>query len=148
MGCDVDWAAVRAALSRAAPYVAMPNIKTLTNGWTTSVRMHELVPLTCLLGCAPSQRLLATRQFPDAGKDDTEHYLTCPRLWQLIEPRLSDEQWDPAREMGLKPVSGRKLRNVARVHFAYHFIKCADRNNGTIEERLCAARRLAYIAVP
>ena len=146
-GCVIDWAAVSVALGRAAPYVAMAVIKTLSNGWTTSVRMHELVPLPCVLGCAPSRRVLATRQFNDDGRDDAGHYLTCPRLWRMFVPNLADESWDPAFQMGLQPISGQRLRNVARVHFAYHQLKFSAQDSPS-EERITAAKRLAFIAVP
>ena len=48
----------------------MALIRTWSNGWFTSIRMHESMALPCIFGC-------------DA--DDTlDHYLKCDILWTLI----------------------------------------------------------------
>ena len=48
----------------------MALIRTWSNGWFTSVRMHEPIALPCIFGC-------------DAG-DTLHHYLKCDVLWTLI----------------------------------------------------------------
>ena len=52
-------------------HCAMYVIKTLSNGWLTTYRMHESPKLPCIFGCHDC-------------KDDLTHYLYCPTLWTLI----------------------------------------------------------------
>jgi len=46
-------------------------LRTWTNAWCTSSRLHEASALPCLFGCVG---------FPD----DIKHYLRCPILWRVI----------------------------------------------------------------
>ena len=48
----------------------MTLIRTWSNGWFTSIRMHESIALPCIFGC-------------DA-EDNLHHYLKCDILWTLI----------------------------------------------------------------
>ena len=48
----------------------MALIRTWSNGWFTSIRMHESIALPCIFGC-------------DA-EDNLDHYLKCDILWTLI----------------------------------------------------------------
>ena len=51
---------------------ALAWLKTVTNGWCTSTRMHEAIILRCIFGCKDK-------------KDDLTHYLECTVLWSLID---------------------------------------------------------------
>jgi len=46
-------------------------LRTWTNAWCTSSRLHEASALPCLFGCVG---------FPD----NLKHYLRCPILWRFI----------------------------------------------------------------
>ena len=46
-------------------------IKTVTNAWCTSHRMHETNKLNCIFGCRTSP-------------DRLDHYITCNLLWSLL----------------------------------------------------------------
>ena len=78
----------RVKLKRIQPHLRMSFIKTLTNGWHTSSRMHEATCLPCIFGC---QALPSSCMAPinnDAStkviRDETAHYLNCPILSGLI----------------------------------------------------------------
>ena len=66
----------------------MSFVKTLTNGWHTSSRMHEATCLPCVFGCnsLPSNTLaLSTSVEPASStQDETAHYLICPILVGII----------------------------------------------------------------
>ena len=72
-------------------------VKTITNAWHTSSRMHEAEILPCLFGCNCLSNL--TIAIPSTGSnsiiDETAHYLVCPILISIIsdachlEPRPS-----------------------------------------------------------
>ena len=51
--------------------VAMMFIKTLSNSWFTSNRMHEEVRLPCIMGC-------------EACEDRLVHYIHCAPLWDVV----------------------------------------------------------------
>ena len=67
---DVDRAFGFAKAS--AYHDAIAWLKTVTNGWCTSERMHEVVKLPCIFGC-------------NAALDNLKHYLECRILWSLID---------------------------------------------------------------
>jgi len=75
-------------LKRIQPHLKMLFVKTLTNGWHTSSRMHEAICLPCIFGCnalpsnclAPIQANLPSKLI----RDETAHYLACPILSGLI----------------------------------------------------------------
>ena len=46
-------------------------IKTVTNAWCTSHRVHETNKLNCIFGCRSSP-------------DRLDHYITCTSLWSLV----------------------------------------------------------------
>ena len=46
-------------------------LKTATNAWCTSHRMHETNKLTCIFGCS---------DLPDR----IDHYIICPLLWSIL----------------------------------------------------------------
>ena len=47
-------------------------VKTLTNSWATTYRYHEAQLLTCVFGCR-------------SRHDDLKHYISCSKVWPLIE---------------------------------------------------------------
>ena len=61
-------------------------VKTITNAWHTSSRMHEAEVLACLLGCSCLAN--SAMAIPSCGSiniiDETAHYLVCPILSGLI----------------------------------------------------------------
>ena len=63
------------------PHLRMSFIKTLTNGWHTSSRMHEATCLPCIFGCnaLPSNCLapIQSSRINITIKDETAHYLSC-----------------------------------------------------------------------
>ena len=63
-------------------------VKTLTNGWHTSSRMHEATCIPCIFGCnaLPSNCLAPIHaNLPNKViRDETAHYLACPILSGLI----------------------------------------------------------------
>ena len=58
-------------MHRISPSLAMSLIKSWSNSWCTTHRMHEDVCWPCIFGCPDSE-------------DDLHHYLKCTQLW----PRL------------------------------------------------------------
>ena len=74
-------------LSYLQPHLRMLFVKTITNAWHTSTRMHEDVILPCIFGCNHLPTL--TLAVPSAEDnvsicDDTAHYLCCPILISII----------------------------------------------------------------
>ena len=66
---DVDRAI---SCAKSSPtHAALAWLKTVTNGWCTSSRMHEPVKLQCIFGCRN-------------GMDRLDHYLQCHALWSRI----------------------------------------------------------------
>ena len=68
--------------------VAMMFIKTLSNSWFTSNRMHEPVRLPCIMGC-------------EACADRLVHYIHCAPLWDVVCTAMKrDNVW--ASLLGIK----------------------------------------------
>ena len=68
---NLDRQAYFGFLKRCSSHLAMCMVKTIVNAWTTTSRMHERVRWPCIFGCV-------------SGRDDTAHYLSCDRLWQIV----------------------------------------------------------------
>ncbi len=60
-----------AALNATDAAASMGWLKTISNGWCTSWRMHETIKLPCVFGCFNEN-------------DDVNHYLDCPFLVSTI----------------------------------------------------------------
>lgn len=75
-------------LKKIQPHLRMLFVKTLTNGWHTSSRMHEAICLPCIFGCKawPSTCLdpIHANLPSKIIRDETAHYLACPILSGLI----------------------------------------------------------------
>ena len=70
------------------PHLRMSFIKTVTNGWHTSSRMHEAICLPCIFGCnaLPDNCLASSNTTPlsNSIRDETAHYVSCPILAGLL----------------------------------------------------------------
>jgi hypothetical protein len=62
------------------PIIVLANLRTWTNGWTTSSRMHESMAQaeSCVVGC-------------DEKENKMSHYLMCPTLWRELIADLGIE---------------------------------------------------------
>ena len=81
---NISFEYFRAKLKRTQPHLSMLFVKTITNGWHTSSRMHEAICLPCIFGCnaLPNNCIApaATAGLSAAPKDETAHYLICPLM--------------------------------------------------------------------
>ena len=88
-------------------------MKTWTNGWITSRRMHEEATHNCLLGC---------RDCPDS----LPHYLQCSHLYALVKFMLHDTELansDPSVRFALSNPSEIQMKVVCCIFSAYHALK-------------------------
>ena len=141
---SIVWPDVRAKLKAAKPFVASCNLKTWTNGWTTSSRMTEPEKKMCLFGCTPSTRQMNNFIYNDAARDDTAHYLACPRLWSELGFPNCDALLSPIARCGLLPSSRKQLVFIAEAFVVYHTIKHGP-VTASLDERMTAARRIAHV---
>ena len=74
----INFRKVQGLLDKLPFPMAILTMKSWTNAWTTSSRMHEAELLPCLFDC------------PDA-LDTLDHYLACDRLWRLFHLLKSDQ---------------------------------------------------------
>ena len=85
-------------------------IKTWTNSWATSHRMHECTLLPCLFGC-------------EGREDSLNHYVMCPLLLGLLELIKPETSVWPLVRWGLKQPTRESLLSVACVFSSYHACK-------------------------
>ena len=77
-------------LKKIQPHLRMSFVKTLTNGWHTSSRMHGATCLPCIFGCNsfPSNSIATFDNKSSSScrpiKDETAHYLNCPIMIGII----------------------------------------------------------------
>ena len=95
----------------------MAAIKTWSNAWTTTTRMHEAIELPCIFGCP--------------AEDELDHYLCCDPLWTLVisssfrrEELLSAS---PLQRIGLDSNSMQWLQMLSVALPCYHAIKTNHR---------------------
>jgi len=98
---------------------AMYVIKTFTNGWLTTCRMHENPVLPCIFGC-------------NDCKDDLTHYLCCPTLWTLVGD-IGPLPFDPAmmsvsHRLCLTNPSFDSFRVCGAACWLYHGLKIGERS--------------------
>ena len=78
----------KSELKKPQPHLRMLFVKTLTNAWHTSSRMHEAICLPCIFGCSALPRTCLApihANLPNKNiRDETAHYLACPILSGLI----------------------------------------------------------------
>jgi len=93
-------------------------IKTWSNAWTTSSRMHEAETLPCVFGCG--------------GVDSLEHYLCCESLWTIViscsQGRVEHLHVCPATKLGFGPMPATWLRRLVVAFNCFHAIKMAHRS--------------------
>lgn len=106
---DVDSAISCAKASPA--HDALAWLKTVTNGWCTSSRMHEPVKLQCIFGCRHA-------------KDKLEHYLDCHFRWSSIDEvfgKMIDRL--PAGRVNFLHPSPDKVIIISCTFEVYHALK-------------------------
>ena len=108
----LDWfPAVRDILSHTKVFNRMCWLKTISNAWHTTSRMHEDVKWPCIFGCLDCT-------------DTLMHYLICPVLWQIANEIIGHE---PSVHIGSRLClclpSETKLKRLAMTHAIYHFCK-------------------------
>ena len=105
------------ASQQVSPSVRMSVLKTWTNSWFTSMRLHESVALPCILGCG--------------GEDTLMHYLTCDYFWTLLHSAVGAtvEQLtsSPAERACISHISPFSLKRCAVAFSAYHGLKVGNR---------------------
>ena len=102
--------------SKSPRYVAMSWLKTSTNAWCTSSRMHESPILPCIFGCKDATDVLS-------------HYLKCDILWSLIcEAFVGDLSPCLMSRMSFIEPTQRKLIHIACAFEMYHALKIGQRH--------------------
>ena len=86
-------------------------LKTLSNAWHTTSRMHEDVIWPCIFGCTDCT-------------DNLMHYLICPVLWQIANEIIGHESSvHIGSRMCFCLPSETKFKRLAIAHTVYHFCK-------------------------
>ena len=129
---NMDFEAFQLFMRRLLPAWATSIIKTWSNAWATTYRMHEPVLRTCVFGRSD-------------GRDDFKHYLRCHRLLELLEPAV-DLQFQSVAEMFfvISPTMERALRLVT----AFLLYQSVKNNSGpeSLQRLVEAARGQAMSA--
>ena len=104
-----------ACLRKHRPHVAMCTLKTLSNGWTTSHRMHETPQLPCVFGC------------PDV-RDTLAHYFECPHLWVLVGRALRVHvPGTVAQRLGMPQITTQTVHSMFLAFHMHHAAKVGHR---------------------
>ena len=111
-------------LSRCSKFVAMCWVKTISNAWTTTHRMHEVDRWACIFGCADCV-------------DSLTHYVSCPLLLSLVH-EICSTPFGPsvAHRLGLIDPSTSHLHMIAICFRVYHTLK-GDFKSTIIEAFRC-----------
>ena len=72
---DFDFLVLKNHMSRLPSSKAFALVRTWSNAWITSSRMHDLVVRSCFFGCHNS-------------RDELAHYVSCNRLWRAVRSVL------------------------------------------------------------
>ena len=119
---DFDFMVLKNHMSRLPASKAFALVRTLSNGWTTSSRMHEPCIRSCFFGCHNS-------------RDELAHYLSCTRLWRSVKSvlkppliPLSSDYFplilgDTLEKLVLREFSSFRVNIVVAVSFAYHHMR-------------------------
>ena len=109
-------------------------VKTITNGWHTSSRMHEATCLPCIFGCnsLPNSciALASTAGLCAAPKDETAHYLICPLMIGTIAQACGLNYLPTLQQLFL----GNDIHDTTGVLFCaisyhvYHSLKLGKKN--------------------
>ena len=98
--------ALRSYLCARRPRVRIGVLRSLTGGWTTSTRLHEVLRWKCVLGC------------PDG--DSIGHYIHCPRFRVAVRQFWRDVPSLGTVEDVMTPEGWKLLYVLQRV---YHTLK-------------------------
>lgn len=114
--------------SQMSEHVSICLLRSLLNGWFTSVRMSENPAMMCMFGCKPDADAVALpyakRARHHSCGDVLAHYLKCPVLWSIIDDVCDiTSDGSPQARVGLAPVSPKVIRALAIAHNVYHRIK-------------------------
>jgi hypothetical protein len=91
-------------------------VKTISNAWTTSHRMHEIDRWACIFGCSSCE-------------DTLTHYLACPLLLSLVH-EICSTPFGPsiAHRLGLIDPSLVHIHMIAMCFSVYHTLKGGFKN--------------------
>ena len=67
----IDFECVFGRLRQLPVHMSVVWVKTISNGWCTSTRLHEEKSLKCIFGC-------------HLARDETRHYLLCPVMRAIV----------------------------------------------------------------
>jgi hypothetical protein len=128
---DVERAFTCASANSHVP--AMAWLKTVTNAWTTSYRMHEPIKLKCLFGCDAPDRI--------------DHYLSCRTLWSILHEAFGGD-FPPcmfARINYAIAPSNKMLIVISAAFEIYHALKIGLRS--IVEQCLVSGRFAPVVGV-
>ena len=120
-------------VSTVSHVVAMAWVKTVTNAWCTSTRMHEAARLPCIFGCKDS-----------IGRLD--HYIDCTVLWSIIHEAF-EGNFTPCivARLCYSAPSHIKFIHIACAFEVYHALKIGLRS--VIDDAVCSSRLSEVIRV-
>jgi hypothetical protein len=124
-----DVAAAFEVAKKVSHGIAIAWLKTITNAWCTTYRMHEEKKLKCIFGCQEPDRI--------------DHYLCCPNLWSLIDGAFGGNL--PAcvfARLNYSVPSERNLCLIAAAFEMYHALKIGHRS---LVDEAVATRRFAHV---
>jgi hypothetical protein len=111
---------------RSAYHDALAWLKTVTNAWCTSTRMHEPVHLKCIFGCKDA-------------KDCISHYLECLILWSIINEAFQGFVHPlPTGKLNYLEPSSNSVIVISAAFEVYHALKIGLRE--TVEAALACRR--------
>ena len=140
---DFDFMVLKNHMRRLPASKAFALVRTLSNGWTTSSRMHEPFIRSCFFGCHNS-------------RDELAHYISCKRLWRSVKsvlkppliPISSDYsiliRGDTLERLVLREFSVHRVNILVALSFAYHHMK--NQHLATID-RLDRSRDVAGVSL-
>ena len=132
-----DWfRQLQCVLSGCKVFLRICWLKTISNAWCTTHRMHESVLWPCVFGC-------------NDAKDEMLHYLVCPVLWQIATEKLGPEDsFSIGSRLGLCVPTVHKLQRLAFVHAIYHACKndclCTKADGTLVDPRTVQCRAAEF----
>ena len=112
---DADLDGTFECIKQVGGFGALCWVKTISNAWTTSYRMHEQTLMPCIFGCG------------QGVPDRCSHYIVCPVLWAAIvdvmgEPvRVSDPSI--LHRLLISSPHPDHLFCLSLAFLSYHFVK-------------------------
>ena len=130
---NLDLKFLQTWLNRLPNGILFPILKTWSNAWSTTCRIHCTVQLTCVFGC-------------QEAPDDLKHYVSCPVLWKVVG--LDDLDLLPegvVKRLSLLDPSFSSFKNVAKAFHLYNQARKHHSENGVVCN-LEVSTRLAKVA--